>query len=186
MSRRGFTLLEVMVALAILASAVLALSEIVSSSLRNHVRARNLEVATLLARGKMAEIEDQYEAKGFRTTDESDEGTFEADGHPEVRWRLELSIPSTELSPDAVLRILTGSDLTQLFPSPTSGQASPLGPFQAQMQAALQNVLTRFGERMKAGVREARLTVSWPEGAAEEGFTVTTHLVVLLPAGVPQ
>lgn len=178
---RGFTLLEVMVALAILASALVAASDIVSGALRNHVRAQHLEVATLLARGKMAAIEDRYEAKGFKTSDEHDEGTFEDDGHPEVRWRTEVKVPPIEVGPDAVLRVLTGSEqgLKDLLPSPD--KAPQLGPLQAALTAALQGVLGKLGEQLKRGVREVKLTVSWPEGASEESFTVITHMVVLAP-----
>lgn len=183
----GFTLLEVMVALAILAGALLAASDIVTGALRNHVRARNLEVATLLARGKLAALEDHYEAKGFRTADEGDEGTFEDEGHPEVRWRAEVIAPPGDLGPDEVLRALTGSPdtLEQLLPS--SGQGAQLGPFEAAVRAQLQQHLTRLGQQLKQGVRQLRLTVTWPEGAAEESFAVTTHLVVLAPGeGLPK
>jgi general secretion pathway protein I len=177
-----------MVALGILAGALLAVSEITSGALRNHVRARNLEVATLLARGKMAELEDRFEAAGFRTTDEGDEGTFEEEGHPEIRWTVEVEVPRGELGPEAVLTALTGSEdaLAGLLPSPE--EAPQLGPFQAALAAQLQLILARFGEQLKRGVREVRLTVAWPEGGSQESFTVTTHLVVLAPAtgGTPQ
>ena len=92
--RKGFTLLEVMVALVILAAALLAVSEIVSGALRNHERARDLDVATLLARGKMVDLEEQYRTEGFRDTDETDEGTFEEEGHPEFRWTAEVIAPA--------------------------------------------------------------------------------------------
>lgn len=181
MRRRGFTLLEVMVALAILAAALVATSEIVSGALRNHVRAQHLEVATLLARGKMAALEERYEWKGFKIQDEQDEGTFEDDGHPEVKWRLEVKVPPIETSPDAVLRVLTGSEqgLKDLLPSPD--KAPQLAPFQATITAALQGVLGQLGEKLKRGVRQMKLTVSWPEGAREESFIVTTDMVVLQP-----
>jgi general secretion pathway protein I len=170
-----------MVALAILAGALLAISDVVGGALRNHVRARNLEVATVLARGKMAELEDRYEAKGFRATDEADEGTFEEDGHPEVRWKVEVTVPPVELGPDAVLRVLTGSDqgLKEMLPSPD--EAPQLAPFQATLMGALQGVLARLGDQLKRGVRRVTLTVSWPDVAGEESFAVTTHMVVLAP-----
>jgi general secretion pathway protein I len=179
--RAGFTLLEVMVALAILASALVAASEIVSGALRNHVRAQHLEVATLLARGRMAALEERYEWKGFRVEDEQDEGTFEDDGHPEVKWRLQVKVPPIEANPDAVLRVLTGSEqgLKDILPSPD--KAPQLAPFQAMVTTALQGVLGQLGEKLKRGVRQVKLTVSWPEGAAEESFTVTTDMVVLVP-----
>jgi general secretion pathway protein I len=177
----GFTLLEVMIALAILASAMVATSDVVSGALRNHVRAQHLEVASLLARGKMAALEDRYEWKGFAATDEHDEGTFEDDGHPEVKWRVEVKAPPVDLGPDAVLRVLTGGDqgLNELLPSPE--QAPQLAPFQAALTAALQGVLGRLGEQLKRGARQVELTVSWPEGAREESFKVTTVMVVLAP-----
>ena len=150
----GFTLLEVMVALGILAGALLAVSDIVAGALRNHVRARNLEVATLLARGKLAELEDHYEAKGFKTADESEEGTFEDDGHPEVRWRVEVTAPPGQLGPEDVLRALTGSDeaLQQLLPPPD--QAPELGGLQKLIEARLRPMLAVFGQKLKTGARE--------------------------------
>ena len=45
MTRRGFTLLEVMVALAILAASLVAISEVAGGALRNHVRARHRVLA---------------------------------------------------------------------------------------------------------------------------------------------
>ncbi len=174
----GFTLLEVMVALAILAGSLVAISEVVSGALRNHVRARQLEMATLLARGKMAELEDRFDAKGFGDFDQSEEGSFEDDGHPEVRWKMEVLTPTVELGPEAVLGALTGSakGLEDFMP-PESG------PAQAAMQAMLQATLTRIGEQVKKGVREVRLTVSWRDGGPEESFTVVTY--VARDASVP-
>jgi general secretion pathway protein I len=175
--RRGFTLLEVMVALAILAGALLAISDVVSGALRNHVRARHLEVATLLARGKLAELEDHYEAEGFKIADESEEGTFDEEGHPEVRWRVEVVAPPGDLGPDAVLAVLTGSPdgLDALLPPPE--ETPQLAAFRPMLEA----LLAQMAEQLKRGARELRLTVSWPEAGGDESFEVKTHLVVLTP-----
>jgi general secretion pathway protein I len=176
----GFTLLEVMVALAILAASLVAISEVVGGALRNHVRARQLDVATVLARGKMVELQAGFERKGFRDFDESEEGTFEAEGHPEVRWKVEVRRPTVGLGPEAVLAALSGGKTLQdLLPPPD--QAPQLAPFQAILTASLQGLLTRIGEQVKKGVREVRLTVSWRGGATVESFDVLTHAVVLEP-----
>jgi general secretion pathway protein I len=176
---RGFTLLEVMVALAILAASLVALSDVVGGALRNEGRARNLQVAALLARGKMVQVEDHYEWKGFARTDESDEGTFEDEGHPEIAWKLEITAPAGSLDADQVLRAVTGSDLQGLFPTPD--QAPQLAPLQAALTAGLQTMGTKLVEGVKRGLREVKLTVSWKEDGRDESFTVKTHLLVLAP-----
>ncbi len=167
-----------MVALAILAASLVVISDVAGGALRNHVRARQLDVATQLARGTMVELQAQFERKGFRDFDESDDGTFEAEGHPEVRWKLDVRRPTVGTGADGVLSALVGGKTLQdLMPSPD--QAPALAPYQAMIQASLQNLLLQIGEQLKKGVREVRLKVSWPSGAGTESFDVVTHLVVV-------
>ncbi len=187
---RGFTLLEVMVALGILAASLVAISDVVGGALRNEVRARHLQIATLLARGKMVSVQDHYEWKGFAPTDESDDGSFEEEGHPEIKWRLEIRAPQGTIDADQLLRSLTGTDLQGLLSqasqgSQGQGQAQAQAPLQtsplAPLQAILQPTLARLAENVKKGLREVRLTVSWPEGGRDESFEVKTHMLVLAP-----
>jgi general secretion pathway protein I len=63
--RRGFTLLEVMVAVAILAIALSAVFSAEAGSVRTAQRARKMGLATLLVRCKMGEIEEDLEKKGL-------------------------------------------------------------------------------------------------------------------------
>ncbi len=189
----GFTLLEVMVALAILAAGLLAVSELVGGALRNGVRAAHLETATLLARAKLAEVEDGFERKGFRDFDQEDQGTFEKEGHPEVRWKVHAVKPQVDLGPERILQLLSGSsDLAALLGKQAGdAQGGPSGgqqitdPRQGLMSAILNQQLTVIGEQIKKGVREVRLTVSWPEGKTDGTFTVVTHVVVLSPKENP-
>jgi general secretion pathway protein I len=177
---RGFTLLEVMVALAVLAGALLVVSEVVGGALRNSVRARQLGVATVLARGKMVALQAQYERKGFRDFDESDEGTFEDEGHREIHWKVDVRRPTLGLGPEAALGSLTGGkQLTDLLPS--AKDAPALAPFMGILTATIQAQFTRISEQLKKSAREVRLTVSWQDGAAVESFDVVTQLVVTEP-----
>ncbi len=199
---RGFTLLEVMVALAVLALALTAVSDVVGGALHNHVRARQLEVATMLARGRLAEAEATFEEDGFRDFDQTEEGTFEDEGHPEVTWKLEAIKPRLELGPDAVLKALTGIDggvagllgLDAKGPGkgggtgggPGVGAGGPMGslagsPLAGTAVAMIQRQLTGLGETLKSGLREVRLTVGWKDGKATESFALVTYLVVLTP-----
>lgn len=183
---RGFTLLEVMVALAILAGGMLAVSDVVGGAMRNHARAIQLDVATLLARGKLAEVEDHYEEEGFKDFDETTDGKFDEEGHPEIAWKLEVVKPEVDLGTAANCDALLGKDgMSKLLgqqsqPSGGGPTAGP-SPIAAMMEPLVRQQCTSFGETLKSKLREVRLTVSWPGGAKGESFTVVTHLVVLQP-----
>lgn len=73
-NRRGFTLLEVLIAVAILG---LALTVILSSQVglfSSHQHAGNLSVAVGLSRCKMGELEEKLLRTGYPLADENDEG----------------------------------------------------------------------------------------------------------------
>lgn len=78
---RGFTLLEVMIALAIMAGVVVTVIGAVNHHLGLVVRDREETTAVLLARGKLAE-------PGF-ATQETNDGSF-APVWPEYKWRREI------------------------------------------------------------------------------------------------
>jgi general secretion pathway protein I len=198
----GFTLLEVMVAMAILAMSLVAVLEVVGGALRAHERTRALELATTLARGKLAEVEARFETDGFRDFDESYDGSFEEEGHPEVKWILTTVKPGVELGADGVIKALTGVEggldglLARLGGSGPGGQATAgqaagpttavaASPLAGLAKGLIQQQLVSLGEQLKKGVRQVRLTVAWPDGPHTQSFTVVTHLVVLA-AGAAQ
>lgn len=64
---RGFTLLEVMIAIAILALALVAIGTADGSSILNGSRYHGLTTASLLIRGVVMDIEAEYQEEGFPT-----------------------------------------------------------------------------------------------------------------------
>jgi general secretion pathway protein I len=192
-ARSGFTLLEVMVALAVLAGALMAVADLSGNALRNFGYARDLSVATLLARGKMAEIEEKYEDSGFTDFDQTENGTFADQGQPNIRWTLELRKPDGDMSPQQLLGAFLGTGgedvgtqemLGKLLgggaASGGKGGPSSAGPG-GLLGGVLQTQLTAFSEELKKGVRRAVLRVSWKDGKTEHGFDVSTYMVVLNP-----
>ncbi|HWI41475.1 MAG TPA: type II secretion system protein [Verrucomicrobiae bacterium] len=82
-NHRGFTLLEVMVALAITAGVILTLLTAFNHHLGIAARDREEAEALLLARGKLEEIQHEYREDMKR------EGSF-APERPDMTWRLEV------------------------------------------------------------------------------------------------
>ncbi len=90
---RGFTLLEVMIGLALLGLALTVLIKSAAGSIFNARQAEMMGVVTELARSKMYDLEEQLLKDGFGETglaDADDECTdfeeFDDEGWPTVRW----------------------------------------------------------------------------------------------------
>jgi general secretion pathway protein I len=158
--RSGFTLLEVMIAIAILSITLVTLLSIVTSNIRATHHAKLTTMATFLARGKMIDVEDQVLENGFSNSDETGEGTFKEQGHPEFRW--DWIIERVELPADAALK---QKDEAQDKAQDTS---NPM----AMMSGFLGGMMSSFIEPIRMGLQEAvrRVTVhvTWDETARPE------------------
>jgi general secretion pathway protein I len=191
-----------MVALAILAAALMAVADLSGGALRNFAHARDLSDATLLARARLAELEERFEDSGFRDADETLEGDFSDMGRSDVRWKADVLRPSTQLSAEQLLSVFLGSspddvDTQQMLAKllgggapggggPTGAAAGPAGSAAAlapggALGAVLQAQLKAFAEELRKSLRELRLTVTWQDGRRKEELSVATHLVVLNP-----
>lgn len=89
--KHGFTFLEVMVALAIIAVALVSVISAQSQSMLLVDRGRELNVVTELARAKMAELELDFSKKGFGEIAEKGEGTFADPDLTNYRWTYEMT-----------------------------------------------------------------------------------------------
>jgi general secretion pathway protein I len=86
---RGFTLLEVMVAVAILGMVLVTLLGVKNRSMQDVMLADRITTATLLAKGKM--IENLVTA-GTRTVfEKEDEGEFPEEEFSDYTWKLAIS-----------------------------------------------------------------------------------------------
>jgi general secretion pathway protein I len=89
---RGFTLLEVMVALAILGLALSAILSAQAGMYSANVQARNITIGNSAARCKMTELEEKMLKDGYPEIDENDDGPCCDDESPPgvtCRWQIE-------------------------------------------------------------------------------------------------
>ncbi|RLC10157.1 MAG: type II secretion system protein GspI [Deltaproteobacteria bacterium] len=102
--QRAFTLLEIMVALAIVGVAMVALLSLGNRSIGVHDRLQHLTQATLLAQQKMAESELEARRGGVAQLANS-AGAF-SDPFTEYQWRIEISntpLPAVQMVTVTVL-----------------------------------------------------------------------------------
>ncbi|MGF1510241.1 MAG: prepilin-type N-terminal cleavage/methylation domain-containing protein [Myxococcota bacterium] len=183
----GFTLLEVMIALSILALALTAIAGINANSFQSSNYARGLTVATLLARSKMLDIELELQQDGFSEGERDLDGDFSDEGYDEVEW--EATIRPVNVDVGNLVRQFFGEDV-ELDSLPDQMQAflgakEGIDPAELAEQAgtegvpadevrnllgggSIELVFKQVSETLGNAVREIVLDIRWgPEGDRE-------------------
>jgi general secretion pathway protein I len=176
----GFTLLEVMIALAILSITLVVLLSMVTNNLRATNHARLTTTATFLARAKMSDLEDQILENGFSSSDETADGTFKEQGHPEFSW--DSAIERVELPMDAMQK---QKDEAQDKAKDSSNPMSMLTGFIGGMMGTFIEPI-RLG--LQESVRRVTIHVTWSEpGRPDQTIEVVQYLTdpSKLQAGIP-
>jgi len=170
-NRKGFTLLEVMISMAILSVALSAVIGVNIGAMAISGKSKGIILAASLARSKMFDLEEELRIKGFPDFDDQLDGDFDTEGHPEYKWIAQIiKIKLPEYSPpDDVSSIAQqGQGASTLGITPTT--ISP------EMSAAMSG-LPMFIKQIEDAIREVKLTVVWLEGEKEQSLVVTTHFV---------
>jgi general secretion pathway protein I len=171
----GFTLLEVMVSLSILALALTAAAGVNLGSFASSEYARNVTVATLLARSKMIDIEEELRQEGFSDQDRELDGDFEDEEQPSFRWRalirrvdvdmFELisgllgGETDSESLPDSVQSLLSAKDGIDTKAGKTPVEGDQLAGLLGGEQTV--NFIKQIGDTFSDGIREIQLEVEW-------------------------
>jgi general secretion pathway protein I len=180
MRRRGYTLMEVMIAMAILALALSVLLGTQANSAMMTERANSMALAALLARSKMIDIEGELMADGFSETSETIDGDFSDEGFDEMEFSALVEV--IEITPDAQ-ESFAASVNAQLFGSGEAGGAlsgsSSVSQWMPMILAEVPNFINEVARR----ARKVTLTITWPDGRHEMTLTVQQYVVNLRPGG---
>ena len=103
----GFSLLEVMISIAVLAIALVILTRTVTGDVRATHHSRMLTAATFLARTKISSLEQNILEIGFSEMEGEDSGDFTEEGFPRFKWyvsveRVKLPTGATQQVEQAV------------------------------------------------------------------------------------
>jgi general secretion pathway protein I len=201
MNRLGFTLLEVMIAVAILGLSLTAIfsSEVGAANVAQ--RARRQSAAANLARCKMGEIEQVIAIEGLPVLEKKDtdnccehapvEG-FECDWIVERIVLPEFGTQDSEDEGEAEEdpRDRSNRRLTETFDEINRQEGTPEEVIAGQAGdlaiLALQLGFPILKPFIEEQVRRATVTVRWKEGPDERGFDVVQYLVAEQPAPIEE
>lgn len=183
----GFTLLEVMVAVAILAVAMSAIFSSEAGAVRLGIRAARTDTATILARCKMGEIEEMVLVEGLPAIEaRGDDGCCEGaeiEGY-RCEWLVErVVLPDVGLEEGA-----GGYDEGEEGDSPGGSSLNVADTMDSVMGGQVDSLVMDFAYPIlkpiiEEQVRRATVTVIWTEGEAPQSFDVAQFLVSEQPAG---
>ena len=148
---QGFTLIEVLIAMMILAGALIALSTSWSGSALSYRKSKKIDVINTLLQQKMTEFELQY-AEEFPTDDIEEAGEFEGN-YPGMSWKLEI-------------KALEFPDLTPMLASEDGG-----------VDEMTRTVVKQMTDFFSQAVKEMRVTVVWSTNGRTLDYSATTYLV---------
>ncbi len=191
--RRAFTLLEVMVAVAILAGALAVLVHSQATAVLMTQETEKLLVATMLAKEKMAEVQLLMESEGFGEQDIEEEGDFSDFGdeegmdlgldldeaYEEFFWAYTIRKIELELGGDlsGMAEGLAGNGYWGEQDSELQDQADQADqqtPGLDEMGVSSDMITDMLG----VYIREARVLVWWGENTEElDQVEITTHVI---------
>jgi general secretion pathway protein I len=177
MKRRdlGFSLLEVMVAVAILAMALVAVFAASAGAVAATQHTTNIGVGTMLARCKMTELEQAMRLDGFQLDDVDEEGVCcededEATEGYTCHWLIEsVELPDVSAVQTAAGELAGGDPLGLSGPPDAEGNAPEEGAegVDEGMMAGINLLYPVISNVLQASIRRVTVEVHWSEGARQ-------------------
>lgn len=207
LARRGFTLLEVLVAIAILG---LGLTVILSSQVglfSSSQRAENLSLAVNLLRCRMSETELELLKNGYPLIDQNDEGPCcedEFDKSFRCAWKIErIELPQPTdlqtlgdggmgdgLGPLGALQEIQQTNGAALGDNPDLGDLGSLmggaaaGGTESMAPLVMGLVYPDLKPMLEASIRKVTVIVSWKEGSNERELAATQYVTNPMQGGL--
>lgn len=183
--QRGFTLLEVMIALGILFTSLAVLIYRTTANIHTAERAEALGIATDLSRAKMYELEELLLKDGFQELDQEERGDFSEEDHKEFEW--EAKIEKIELPSLGNMEALAGSAEEGaeggeggeggIADSPLAGLLA-MGGGDASAAAGASFLSSQFeliSQVLESSIRKVTLRATWKVGSRDEELITSAY-----------
>jgi prepilin-type N-terminal cleavage/methylation domain-containing protein len=159
MRDEGFSLIEVLVSLAILGMALVIVSRIVTGNVRATHHSRMTTAATFLARTRISMMEQSLQEYGFAELDGEDTGNFAEEGFPSFRWY--TNVERIELPADATQKVQQVANKATVSNNPLEMLSGFMGGFMSTLMEPI-----RLG--LQESVRKMTVRVKWNEAGKPE------------------
>jgi prepilin-type N-terminal cleavage/methylation domain-containing protein len=155
-NQRGFTLLEVMIAFALITIILFVAVLAQSSSVTSGIRAKNILMATNLAKNFINQQEVKYEGVAFDKLPKKEEGDF-PEPHKGFKW--ELSFEEVDFGV-----------LSEIIAQQAEANKQ-------DKEANTDTVMKLFEDYLKKSVRRMKVTIHYPDSGATSSLSFTQLLV---------
>ena len=196
-SARGFTLLETLIAMAILVMALTALLGHQGVGIQMSDYSNKVTQATLLSQGKLLDVENRILGESIDVFDNCEEGDFRREGFQQFRWKacaykLEVGEGAAEALTEKFVGLLTGmAGLGGGAAGSSSGNqgnamSQNLEQAAGQMSMAA-GMIPTFLQQLEDQIRKVRVEVTWKDMIGEREVVVERFITALGadPVGEP-
>jgi type II secretion system protein I len=173
-NQSGFTLLEVIIALAIMVLAFASILAVESNSINATTRAKEMNIVAMLARNQMIELEYKVEGKTFEEVKKTEGGTFPPP-YEGYRWQTEvkeIKFPNLNVGGGG-----KGGSSSSSSSSNSSSSSGGAGEQDANQYAEM--ITKMVTEYFTKAIREIGVTIYWKRGKSEASYSVSTYWVDL-------
>lgn len=170
---RGFSLLEVMVALALLALSFTTLLLVQARATDLALQARNISIATQLARLQLVECKQKAQKAIASVGDFKLEGDFSEQGYE--KFTFECHAPRFNMKTPSASKIEENAKKKAPKDNKAEMQSST---------SVMSPILTLITDSLGNAVRELVVIVRFGEGDAQDEVRVVTHVIDLTPMSV--
>jgi len=160
----GFSFVEVMAALVILAISLVVLLDTQGRSMDLVGKTRDLDYAVNLARQKMTELTIQADREGVSALRDEESGQFDQEKYPDYRWTYRIvPVPAPDFA--AMVGAAMGAD-------PNAKDSG------ADNSALFAGPLKQIGKAWGDSIKELHVEVLWGSETRPKQFELVTHLIV--------
>lgn len=176
---KGFSLIELLLAVGILAGAIVGILGGVGTSFVEQVRNEERLKAVWLANNKMTEVQSEILAgieKGVFPENDEKEGAFD---DPNDNYKWSYSVKKVEVPIDFNALGGSATDGADATASTTEAATASAEASAAQGMSQISGLLQLVVKDVSKALREVKVTVTWSDSETDEEQTIslTTHMV---------